>query len=183
MIKTTIIMGVAAILLAVLSFIRGGWEQLLKGLVLSGEMLLQVTPLLLLAFATAGLISVVISKYTVSRWLGREAGWKGLLLGALAGALVPGGPYVFFPLAATFLVSGAEIGTVIAFVTAKNLWTVSRIPMEVALIGPEITLIRYVITFIFPFVLGLVANFLFSGYTEKIRSGIRELQKSQEAKS
>jgi len=36
-----------------------------EGLVLSGEMLWQVTPLLLLAFATAGLISVVISKDTL----------------------------------------------------------------------------------------------------------------------
>jgi len=179
LLKTTIGMGLAALLLAILAVLRGGWELVVEGLLLSGEMLLQVVPLLLLAFITAGLISVVISKDAVSRWLGREAGWKGLLLGALAGALVPGGPYVFFPLAATFLVSGAEIGTVVAFVTAKNLWTVSRLPIEVALIGPEITFIRYVITFIFPIVLGLLANLFFSGMTEKIRESINQLQKSQ----
>jgi len=174
-------MGIAALLLASLAVVQGGWVLLLKGIILSGKILLQVVPLLLLAFATAGLISVMISKETVSRWLGREAGWKGLFLGALAGALVPGGPYVFFPLAATFLVSGAEIGTVISFVAAKCLWTLSRLPMEVALLGPEITFIRYIVTFAFPIVLGMAANWIFSGFTEKIRNGIRELQRSDEA--
>lgn len=178
--KTTTGMGVAALVLGIMALIQGGWEGLAGGLLLSGKMLIQVAPLLLLAFATAGLISVLVSKETVSRWLGREAGFKGLLLGGLAGALVPGGPYVFFPLTATFLVSGAEIGTAVTFVTAKNLWTLSRLPIEVALMGPQITFIRYIITFIFPIVLGLVANIFFSKFTEKIRIGIKELQKSED---
>jgi uncharacterized membrane protein YraQ (UPF0718 family) len=171
-------MAVAAVFLGVMAFVQGGWEALNKGLFLGGKMLIQVIPLLVLAFSTAGLVSVLTSKETVTRWMGRKAGLKGLFLGGLAGALVPGGPYAYFPVAATFLVSGAEIGTVISFVLAKNLWTLSRLPLELALLGPKITIIRYIVTFSFPILAGLAANALFAGFTEKIRIGIRELQRS-----
>jgi uncharacterized membrane protein YraQ (UPF0718 family) len=171
-------MGIAALGLCALALQQGGWERLALGLLLGGKTLIQVIPLMVLAFATAGLISTLISNELVSRWLGREAGLKGLFLGALAGAIIPAGPFVYYPLAAAFLVSGADIGAVIAFVTAKNLWTISRLPMEVALIGPKITFVRYIVTFAFPILVGALANALFSGYTEKIRSRTRELQKS-----
>ena len=175
-------MGIAALLLSVLAFAQGGWGSLAEGFLISGKTLVRLTPLMLLAFATAGLISVLISKEMVSRWMGKEAGWKGLFLGALAGAFVPGGPYVYFPLAATFLASGAEIGTVMAFIVSKNVWTVSRLPMEVALLGPEITVIRYIVTFLFPILLGIATNVLFSRSTEKIRTQIRELHRSDESR-
>lgn len=176
MLNITIVMAIIALILGFLAFGQGGWERLGEGFLVGGKMLINVLPLLLLAFTTAGLISVLISKETVSHWLGREAGWKGLVLGALAGALVPGGPYVFYPLIATFLVSGAEIGVVISFLAAKNLWTVSRLPLEVALIGPELTFIRYIVTFGCPILFGILANALYSRFTEKIRSGVKGLQ-------
>ena len=155
-------MFVAVVLLGWLAWDRGGPDLVLQGVLLGGSMALRVLPLLFVAVAIAGFIQLLITKQGVSRWLGKEAGMKGVWLGALAGALVPGGPYVYFPIAATLLVSGAEIGTVLAFVTAKNLWTLSRLPMEVALIGPEITAIRYVVTFVFPVLLGLLANVFLS---------------------
>jgi uncharacterized membrane protein YraQ (UPF0718 family) len=171
-------MAIAAALLGVLAFYQGGWERLSEGLLISGKTFVQVFPLLIIAFALSGLISVIISKDVVSHWLGRKSGIKGLLLAGLAGAAIPGGPYIYFPIAATFLVSGAEIGTVVCFVTAKNLWTVGRLPMEIALIGAEITFIRYAVTFVFPILVGIFANILFSGFTENIRAKIQELQRS-----
>ena len=172
---------VAALLLGAMAFYQGGWERLSEGLLISGKTILQVFPILIISFALSGLISVLISKDAVSRWLGKESGLKGLILAGLAGALVPGGPYVFFPIAATFLVSGAEIGTVICFITAKNLWTLSRLPIEIALLGTGVTFIRYIVTFLFPIFLGLMANILFSGFTEKIRTKIKYLQNSVDA--
>jgi len=174
--KTLMGMGGAVVLLAVLAFQRGGVDLLLDGVQRSGLMALKVLPLLLVAMLVAGLIPVLVQKESVTKWLGREAGLKGLLLGGLAGALVPGGPYVYFPLAATLMLSGAEIGTAIAFVTAKNLWTLSRLPMEVALLGPKITVIRYVVTFVFPLLLGLWANVLYARATGWVTKGIEELE-------
>ena len=180
--KTVFGMAAAVVLFAILAVLRGGWGTLARGLVLGASTAVQIAPLLVAAFAVAGLISVLISEEQVSRWLGRESGFKGILLAALAGALVPGGPYVYFPLAATFLMAGAEIGTVVAFVTAKNLWTLSRLPLEMALLTPEITAIRYAVTFIFPPLLGLWANVLFAKQTPPIRQGIRALQHTDDTK-
>ncbi|ACV67577.1 permease [Desulfohalobium retbaense] len=181
--NTVLGMAVAVVVFAALALSRGGWPLLMHGLVLGGTMAVQVLPLLIAAFAVAGLITVLISQDQVSRWLGRESGLKGILLAALAGALVPGGPYVYFPLAATFLLAGAELGTVVAFVTAKNLWTLSRLPMEMALLNPEITLIRYAVTFVFPPLLGVLANALFAKRTPAIRDGIRQLQHAGDSDS
>lgn len=171
--KNTLIgMAVAVIILAWITVSRSGFPLLLQGLSLGGIMALKVLPLLGLAVLVAGFIPLVIKKEIVSKWLGKGSGLKGLFLGGLAGALVPGGPYVYFPLAATLMLSGAEVGTAIAFVTAKNLWTLSRLPMEVALIGPEITAIRYLVTLVFPILLGLGANVFFSRATPWITEAI-----------
>lgn len=174
-------MSAAAAVLAVAAYLQGGFALLYKGFLIGGQMLWQVGILIILAFAVSGLIQVLVSRDMVSRWMGREAGWKGIFLGAIAGALVPGGPYVFYPLAATFFAAGAEIGTVIAFIIAKNLWTITRLPMEVVLLGPQLTAVRYLITFVFPILLGFAANVLFSNSVEKIREQIRSLQKAGES--
>ncbi len=157
---------------------RGGWPTLLEGLWISGETFLKIIPLLIAAFTLAGLISEMLSEQSVNKWLGGASGFKGIVLACIAGAIVPGGPYIFYPLAATFLLSGARLGTVIAFLTAKNLWTLSRLPMEFALMDTKIVVIRYVVTFIFPVLLGLLANFLFSGYTQGLKESIPQIQDS-----
>ncbi|MFW6142668.1 MAG: hypothetical protein ACOC39_00355, partial [Desulfovermiculus sp.] len=105
MFKTVIGMGSAACVLAVLAYIQGGWLLVGQGLFIGLETIFQVLPLLAAAFAVAGLVSVLISHNTIERWLGQGSGMKGILLAAAAGALVPGGPYVYFPLAAIFLCS------------------------------------------------------------------------------
>jgi len=110
--NTTIGMAVAAVILMVLAYVQGGISLITVGLIGGGKMAIQVIPLLLVAFLVAGLIQVLVSKEMISKWLGKEAGFKGVILGGVAGALIPGGPYVYFPIAASFLMGGAEIGTV-----------------------------------------------------------------------
>ncbi|MBW2609496.1 MAG: permease [Deltaproteobacteria bacterium] len=179
--KTLIGMGIAVVMLCVITFMQGGWTLLGNGLFLGGRIFVTVIPLIIVAFTLAGMISILVSEEVVSRLLGKEAGLKGILLASVAGAVIPGGPFIFYPIAATLLVSGAEIGAAISFVAAKVLWTVSRLPVEVALLGPKITFIRYGVTFIFPILVGLAANALFSGHTVRIREEIRLLQRSDKA--
>ncbi|MCF8024074.1 MAG: permease [Desulfobacteraceae bacterium] len=174
--KTVIIMSVVTILLVIIGIFRQGPEIILQGLMAGGKMLIEVVPLLMAAFVLAGMIQAVVSKETINKWLGKEAGIKGIMLGGVAGALLPGGPYLFYPIAASFLLSGAEIGTTLTFVVAKNLWSVSRLPLEVALLGPRVTIIRFIVTLIFPIIVGVLGNIFFSGYVDKVRDQIREIQ-------
>ncbi|MDK2984618.1 MAG: hypothetical protein PWQ96_260 [Clostridia bacterium] len=172
-------MYIAAVILGIMAYLRGGMENLLQGLTAGFKTVFISFPLIILAMIVAGLLQVLVSQDFIKRWLGKEAGLKGIFLAGLAGALIPGGPYVYYPIAVSFFAAGAEIGTVMAFVTAKNLWSLSRIPWEMALLGPEITVVRYIVTFIFPIVIGLIANILYSKYSSSLRKWIVAAQKAR----
>ena len=134
-----------------------------------GQTLLTAGPLLLAAFLIAGLVQAIVTPDIVTRWLGSGSGWRGLALACLGGALIPGGPYVYFPIAAALLKTGAGLGVLVAFVTAKNLWAVTRLPVELALLGPQLTLARVAVTFVLPPLLGVLAEWLFGRHMERIR--------------
>ncbi len=76
----------------------------------------------------------------------------------MAGGLVPGAPYAVFPLVSALYQAGAGLGAVVGFVSAWSLWSVSRLPVEMALIDPEPALVRYVVTFAVPPIAGLLAE-------------------------
>jgi uncharacterized membrane protein YraQ (UPF0718 family) len=162
------ITGVALLLTAVV-WTRGGLEFVLEGLATGARELINVTPLLLSAFLVAGMTQTLVSRDLVKRWLGSQAGWRGIIIACLGGALIPGGPYVYYPIAGALLHSGAGLGVLIAFVTAKNLWSVSRLPYEFALLGSQLTLIRYLLTLAIPPIAGLLAEFLFGSLIHRIR--------------
>ena len=170
--KTTLFLAGVALVLAGLAWWRGGPELALAGLTHGGKTLLSVVPLLLAAFAIAGLIQTLVNREVVTRWLGAGAGWRGIALACLGGALIPGGPYVYYPIAAALLQAGAGLGVLVAFVTAKNLWSISRLPLEFALLGPRLTLIRFGVTLLLPPLLGLLAELLFGRFAERIREAM-----------
>ena len=94
---------------------------------------------------------------------GPESGLRGILVGSVAEGLCPGGFFVSLPMAAGLLHSGASIGTMVAFMTGWSIWAVSRLPMEVGILGWQFTLIRLVSTALFPLLAGLIAEVIFGG--------------------
>jgi uncharacterized membrane protein YraQ (UPF0718 family) len=130
----------------------------LAGLIAGARTFWRNLPILLLGFAIAGLAQVLIPKEWITAWLGGRSGFKGVLIGCLLGGLVPGAPYATFPLVAALYQSGASLGAVVGFVTAWSLWSVSRLPVEIALIDSKPALVRYALTFVVPPVAGLLAN-------------------------
>ena len=174
--KTTLGMALVAAILALTAFLQGGLPLVGRGFLLGGQTFVGIIPLLIIAFIIAGLVSIIIPQNMVSRWLGPEAGWKGPLLGSLMGALVPGGPFFFYPLMATLIASGANVGTMISFVAAKTLWNVGRIPIEIAFVGLELTVIRFLITFALPIVAGTAVDTFLPRFADKIREDVKQLQ-------
>jgi len=162
MLIPTIIMGIIAIIVLVIGYQRGGGEHIL-GMKSAGSLLLQITPLLIFAFIIAGMIQVLVPHEMISKWVGTESGFRGVLIGTLVGGFTPGGPYVSLPIAAGLLRAGASIGTMVAFVTAWSLLAVSRLPIEIGLMGWKFSLIRLACVFFFPPIAGMIANRFFSG--------------------
>lgn len=169
---TTIFLALVALALAGMAWRRGGLALVGEGLRQGGQTLLQVIPLLAAAFLIAGLAQALVSQESVERWLGAGAGWRGLLLACLAGALTPGGPYVYYPIAGSLLHAGAGLGVLVAFVTAKNLWSISRLPLEIALLGTRLAVLRFALTLVVPPLMGFLAEQLFGRFMPNIRQAV-----------
>ncbi len=155
----TIIMGVLAIALFVIATLQGEGKNI-AGLKHAWVMTRQIIPLLVFAFIMAGLVQVLLPKDLLAKWVGDSSGFRGILIGTLAGAITPGGPYVSLPIVAGLLSGGAGIGTMVSFLTSWSLWAVARLPMEVGIIGWKFTLIRLLSVLIFPPLAGILANVL-----------------------
>jgi uncharacterized membrane protein YraQ (UPF0718 family) len=162
MLIPTIIMGLLAIVLFAIVYYKGGGQHII-GLKSALNMTISILPLLIFAFIVAGMIQILIPAEMISKWVGQESGFRGIMIGTFVGAIAPGGPYVSLPVAAVFVQSGASLGTIVAFLTGWSLWAINRIPMEVAILGWKITLVRLVSTFFFPPIAGIIANSLFTG--------------------
>ena len=159
MLIPTIILGILAVILVFLSYQKGVHVQGLKA---SWTMLIQIVPLLVFAFIVAGMVQFLIPREIISRWVGAESGFRGIMIGTAMGAIAPGGPFVSLPLAAGLLRAGASLGTMVAFLSAWSLLAFARMPMEVGIMGWKFMLIRLACTFFFPPVAGLIANTFFS---------------------
>lgn len=158
----TLVMGAVAVALVILGYLQGDALHL-AGLKAGWTMFRGVFPLLIAAFVIAGMIQVLLPRALVTRWLGEEAGFRGILIGCAAGGLTPGGPYVIFPIAASLYQAGVGIGVIVGYVAAWGLWSLGRLPFEVSLISPKFTLIRFVSTLAFPPLAGLIAHLFFKG--------------------
>lgn len=178
--KTTAALAIVALALAVVAFAQGGWTQVWAGVEHTLRLLWSVVLLIPIAFILAGLSQVLISREAVARWMGEGSGWKGFFIAGFMGALIPGGPYVYYPIAVSLLHAGADIGSIVTFVVAKNLWSVSRLPLEFAFLGAKTTVTRYLITLVFPLLAGLTAQWLFPGATRRIREALPDQGRERE---
>ena len=140
---------------------RKGEGALRQGVAGAGRMFVSLVPLLVLAFVLAGLIQVALPPEMITAWLGEESGFRGILIGTVAGALITGGPYVSFPIIAAIFDSGAGVGTTVALISGWAMLGLGQLPFEVSLIGPRFTLVRVTTVFFVPIVAGTVAHLIF----------------------
>src|SRR5688572_13398821 len=134
----------------------------LKGMFAAGKLVQNVWLELVLGFALAGLLEVLIPQPVLATWLGEAELWRGLLVGLAIGLALPGGPYVLFPVVAGLAQKGAAAGPLICLLTAKTL--VSPIRMftyEAPLLGWPLTLARFVPGVLAAPLLGLLGHWLY----------------------
>ncbi len=166
MIIPTAIMALLAIVLLAIGYQRGDGSHV-TGLKNAVNTTLYIIPLLIFAFIVAGMVQALLPTEAVSKWVGTESGMRGILIGTVAGALSPGGPYVSFPIAAGMLKAGAGAGTLVAYLTGWSLIALVRLPMEVGILGWKLTVVRFACTFFFAPIAGIIAHVLFSGFMKR----------------
>ena len=128
----------------------------------TGRLLGSVWMELVLGFMLAGLVDVLIPTSVLVHWLGGERTGRGILVGWGAGLLIPGGPYVLFPIMANLFGKGVAAGPLIALISAKTLVSPIRmLTYEAPLLGWPLTLARFAPGVLVPPLLGLVGQWLF----------------------
>jgi uncharacterized membrane protein YraQ (UPF0718 family) len=120
-----------------------------------GRTLLSVAVLILAVMGLVGLVQVWTDRDLIARTLGKEGGWRALLLAATCGTLVIGPPYLIFPLLMSIRRQGARwavIGAVLGSYAVK----IPMIPLEVGFLGWRFSLARSLLTVLFALPVGLL---------------------------
>lgn len=154
-------------LLAVL-LCTGGLAIWLKGTAVLSEAFAQmgtdlfvVMPQLCLGILIGSLFTVLVPRHIVSRFLGENAGFRGLIVASLLGAIMPGGAVTSMPLLLALGRSGAGIGALIAFLVSWSAVGVQRILIwEIPFLGAEFSVIRLIASLPLPIIAGLLADYL-----------------------
>jgi uncharacterized membrane protein YraQ (UPF0718 family) len=138
--------------------INGVLEILTSDLALFGGIL----PRVLAGCLLGAFIAEILPHEKVSRSLGPTSGLKGLLIGTAFGAILPGGPFTAYPVAAALLTVGADFGATIAMVVSWTLIGYGRaVAWEIPILGTEFTFWRAVISLPIPVLAGALGRFVY----------------------
>jgi len=115
-----------------------------------------ILPQFLSILIIIGILLTVLSPEQISKLLGKESGWYGVLIAAVIGSvtLVPG--FIAFPLAAALLKSGAGYMQIAAFISALMMVGIVTIPVEVEYFGKKAAAVRNTAAFVFSLIVALV---------------------------
>jgi uncharacterized membrane protein YraQ (UPF0718 family) len=158
---STAAIGVVVVLAAGIVFVREGRERFFEILKSDFSLFLDIQPKVLAACIIAALVAALLPRETVSRWVGTESGFLGLVIGTLAGVILPGGPITIFPIASAFIAVGADVGVAIAFITSWTLLGYSRaLVWELPIFGLDFLIWRSMAAIPLPIVAGVLARLL-----------------------
>ncbi len=110
-----------------------------------------ILPQFLAVLLLVGVLLAVLDAEAITKVIGAESGWLGVLFSAVVGAitLIPG--FVAFPMAAMLLKGGAGYMQIGAFVSALMMVGVVTLPVEFKYFGRKLAVLRNLLAFVFPF--------------------------------
>ena len=121
-----------------------------------------ILPEFLVVILLVGVLLAVVNPEVISKVIGEDSGWIGVVMAAIVGAvtLIPG--FVAFPTAALLLEGGAGYMQMGAFISTLMMVGIVTMPVEIKYFGRKLTIYRNVSAFIFSFlvayVIGLVVT-------------------------
>lgn len=122
-----------------------------------------ILPEFLVVIIFVGILLALLNTEVISKIIGSESGWFGVVLAAVVGSvtLIPG--FVAFPTAAMLLQSGAGYMQIGAFVSTLMMVGVITMPVEIKYFGKKLTILRNVLAFIFSFVVAYIIGLVVGG--------------------
>jgi uncharacterized membrane protein YraQ (UPF0718 family) len=150
----TIILYILTSILLLFSFIkdRKKTKMALKKAWKSFE---NILPQFLSILIIIGIMLAILNPDTISKIVGQESGWLGMLVTGILGSitLIPG--FIAFPLAAALLNGGAGIMQIAVFISTLMMVGIVTLPIEIKYFGKKATFIRNGLAFLFSFVVAV----------------------------
>ena len=115
-----------------------------------------ILPQFLSVLLLVGLLLTVFSTETISRIIGPESGWLGVLAASAVGSvtLIPG--FVAFAMSAELLHGGAGYMQIAAFISTLMMVGVATLPLEISYFGRKTAFLRNFLSFLFSFLVALI---------------------------
>lgn len=144
-----------AIVLLILSFIKDK-KKTKMALKKAWKAFENILPEFLVVILLVGFLLAILNPETISKIIGAESGWFGVILAGIIGSvtLIPG--FVAFPTAAILLENGAGYMQIAAFVSTLMMVGIITIPVEIKYFGKKISILRNVLAFFFSFLVALI---------------------------
>ena len=153
---TSYILYTIAIVLFILSFIKDK-SKTKKAIIKALNSFENIMPQFLSIIIIVGIILSLLDTETISKLIGSQSGFLGVLFSAIVGSTVLMPTFVAFSTADTLLKSGAGYAQVAALVSTLTLVGVMTFTLEAKYIGKKAAFVRNFIAFLFSF---LVAFFI-----------------------
>ncbi len=148
---------VAMVALAVC--LRRGMGTARRAVADTGSSLVKILPVFAVALPMAALLAELIPAEAAVTWIGPESGLSGIAIASVAGGLMPGGPFVTFPLVLAFAKAGAGVPQMTALLTGWSIFALHRIlTWEYPVLGWRFVAIRLLAAAPLPILAGLLAE-------------------------
>lgn len=144
-----------AIVLLILSFIKDK-KKTKMALKKAWKAFENILPEFLVVILLVGFLLAILNPETISKIIGSESGWFGVILAGIIGSitLIPG--FVAFPTAAILLENGAGYMQIAAFVSTLMMVGIITIPVEIKYFGKKVSILRNALAFVFSFLVAFI---------------------------
>jgi len=136
-----------AIVFLIVSFIKSK-QKTKQALLKAWNSFKNILPMLLGVILLVGLMLSILDTNLISKIIGKESGFYGVMLASLLGSitLIPG--FIAFPTAALLLNGGAGYIQIAAFVQTLMMVGIVTLPMEIKYFNKKVAVLRNVLSFV-----------------------------------
>lgn len=151
-----------AIVLLIVSYYKDK-EKTKQALTKAWKSFENILPQILGVIMLVGILLAVMNTEVISRIIGEQSGWMGVVFAAIIGAitLIPG--FVAFPTAAMLLQGGAGYMQIGAFVSTLMMVGIITAPVEIKYFGKKLTIMRNLLAFLFSFLVAYMIGKVVGG--------------------
>ena len=153
--STVIFINIFAFSCFVFAFIKDR-EKAQRSLIIAFRSFFRILPMVFILIVLIGLLMGFVPAAEISKFIGKQSGFSGILLVAIVGAILHIPALISFPLAASLVKSGASITAIAAFITTLTMIGVVTLPLEIKELGKRIALLRNGISFIVAIIIALI---------------------------